>query len=114
VTLREKQVLFARLLGTLLSEAFGRGYQVTMGEAYRSKEEAERLAAKGLGIKNSLHRLRLAVDLNLFRGDQYLTKTEDYAALGVYWKSLHELCRWGGDFQRRDGGHFSITHNGVS
>jgi len=53
----------------------------------------------------------LAVDLELFKDGAYLTKTEDHKALGEYWKTLHELCRWGGDFD--DGNHYSLTHGGM-
>jgi hypothetical protein len=36
----------------------------------------------------------------------------DYEPLGVHWKSLHRLCRWGGDWPRRDAVHFSVEHGG--
>lgn len=113
MTLREKQALFVRLVGLLIEEAYEQGFELTFGEAYRSPEEAARLAVAGAGIKRSLHGERLAIDLNLFRGGQFLTGTADHAALGAYWKNLHPLCRWGGDFQSRpDGNHYSLAHDG--
>jgi hypothetical protein len=60
--------------------------------------------------RNSVHNLKLAKDLLLFKDGKYLTKTEDYAFAGLYWISLHPLCRWGGAFS--DGNHFSLEHNG--
>jgi hypothetical protein len=40
-------------------------------------------------------------------------KHADYEAMGKKWKSMHELCRWGGDFKGRDAVHFSFEHKGV-
>jgi hypothetical protein len=113
MTLLEKQQLFARLAAALILRATALGFEVTLGEAYRSKEEAERLSALGKGSKVSLHQDRLAIDLNLFRNGAYLTRTEDYTPLGDWWKAQHALCRWGGDFAtRKDGNHFSLAHGG--
>lgn len=115
MTLGEKQRLFAKLLGDFLVWIFtepGRG--VTGGEWERSQAQADANAASGAGISNSLHLKRIAVDLNLFLNGEYQNMTEAYRELGEHWKSLHPLCRWGGDFQTRpDGNHFSIEHEGV-
>ena len=116
MTLGDKQRLFARLLPRLLDKA-QELYPgaVTIGEVERSKAAAEWNAAHGRGIKNSLHRLCIAVDLKLFRSFDghwiYLTMTNDYRGLGEWWEQQHELCRWGGRFS--DGGHFSLEHEGV-
>lgn len=113
MTLREKQSIFANLVAELIFQAQKMGYQVTIGEALRSPEEAARLAKLGIGIKNSLHILKLAIDLNLFLKGIWLTKTEDYRKLGDWWEeqSFADIkCIWGGRFQ--DGNHFSIEHNG--
>jgi hypothetical protein len=110
LSLREKQSLFARLAAELIAEAYARGYEVTLGEAYRSPAEAKRLAAAGKGIENSLHTMRLAIDLNLFKDGQWLTKSDDHLPIGVWWEALHPLCRWGGRFN--DGNHYSLTHGG--
>ena len=80
------------------------GHAVTFGEAYRTPEQAALNAAKGIGIKNSLHCFRQAVDLNLFIDSVYQTSTMAYKALGDFWKSLGGT--WGGDFPRADGNHF--------
>ncbi len=85
-----------------------------MGECWRSPEEAKRLAGTGQGIVQSLHSLRLAVDLNLFKDGQLLSLSEQYTEMGEYWEAQHELCRWGGRFSRPDGNHFAITHQGRS
>lgn len=112
--LSEKQQIFAINVALLILEAGRRGYGVTFGETYRTPEQAKRNAAAGTGISNSLHTLRLAVDLNLFKGNSYLTSTESHRELGEYWKSLHPDNCWGGDFKKKaDGNHYSMEHEGV-
>jgi len=109
-----KQELFARLMCQLITKMHQDGYEVRMGEVWRSKAAAEDNARRGVGVLNSAHRLKLAVDINLFLDSNYLTTTEDHRVFGEYWEGLHELCRWGGRFKRRDGNHYSLFHNGVS
>ena len=119
MTLAEKQHLFTILAVRLLRRAHKMGYGVAFGDALRSPEEAKRLTGTGAGIPNSLHCDRLALDVILRRKNpstgkwDYLKNSEDYAALGKYWKKLDPLCRWGGDFTSRpDGNHFSLSHGG--
>lgn len=120
MTLGEKQRLFVHLQGVFIIWCYANGYELSEGEAFRSPELAALYAAKGIGIANSLHSLRLAKDWNLFldttaKGDEdiYQMDTEAYRPLGNFWKSLHPLNRWGGDFAKPDGNHFSLEHNGV-
>jgi hypothetical protein len=110
--LLERQFLFARLLARLLDRAHELGFDVTLGEAWRSLETARVLAAQGKGSANTLHAVRLAVDLNLFRGGHYCRETEDHRPLGEWWESQHELCAWGGRFSRPDGNHYSLRWDG--
>jgi hypothetical protein len=114
VTLGNKQRLFTYLVSELIAYAYAQGYELTFGETYRTPEQAKLNAEKGSGIPNSLHGDRLAVDFNLFKDGEFLTSSEDHRPLGDYWKSLHPLCRWGGDFRPKiDGNHYSIEHMGV-
>lgn len=110
MTLRQKQSLFASLVPRLIDHAFTLGYEITLGEAYRSPEEAARLAKLGKGIKNSLHILKLAIDLNLFKDGVYLSSNASHLPLGEWWEKQDDLCRWGGRFQ--DGNHYSLAHDG--
>lgn len=114
MTLLEKQFIFSSLVPLLINKAIALGYTVTLGECYRSPEEAARLAKLGKGIKNSLHTLKLAIDLNLFRNGEYLTTDEAHRQLGTYWETLSAgkpyVCSWGGHFG--DGNHYSIEHEG--
>ena len=110
MTLGEKQRLFTHYIGSLILWAYENGYELTFGDAYRTPAQAAANATAGIGIANSLHCERLAVDFNLFKDDVYLTGTESYKPLGEFWESLHPLARWGGRFG--DGNHFSFEHNG--
>lgn len=110
VTLRQKQSLFAGLVARLIQYAIGVGFEVTLGEAWRSPEEAARLAKLKKGITRSLHCDKLAIDLNLFTNGVYLDDTEAHRPLGEWWERQHPLCRWGGRFG--DGNHYALTHGG--
>ena len=114
VTLLEKQWMFSMLLARLLDQARTLGYECTLGETWRPVETAQLYAKQGRGVAKSAHTARLAVDLNLFKEGVWLQKTEHHAALGEWWKAQHPECRWGGDFARADGNHYSITHEGVA
>jgi hypothetical protein len=115
MSLGEKQRLFMQLLGEFLVWIYQQpGYSVVGGQLQRTQAEANANAASGAGISNSLHIKCLAIDLMLFIGGAYKTKSEEYQLLGDKWKSMHSLCRWGGDFKTRpDGNHFSLEHEGV-
>lgn len=64
------------------------------------------------GIRNSLHEVGLAADLLLYRPTgEYLTRTEDYQALGEWWEMAYPgVSAWGGRFG--DAGHFSFQYGG--
>lgn len=112
----EKQKIFSTLVAALLTEAHRMGYGVTLGECWRTPEEAKRNADEGDGITHSLHTIRLAIDINLWVGTTWLTRSEDYRALGEWWEaqSFGEIkCCWGGRFQKGDGNHFSVEHRGI-
>ena len=60
------------------------------------------------GRENSLHKDKLALDLNLFKDGRYLASTEDHEPLGLFWESIGGS--WGGRFD--DGNHYSLEHRG--
>lgn len=109
-TLRQKQSRFVLYVSLLIDYAYKNGYELTFGEAWRTPEQAEYNARLGIGIANSLHRDRLAIDFNLFRNGKWLSRTSHFKQLGEYWEALAPDCCWGGHFG--DGNHFSITHGG--
>jgi len=102
MSLSDKRVLFTKLLGEFICEAFKKGYRIAIDDA----------KAKDGHKPNSLHYLGLAADFLLYtnQGD-YLTDSKNYLKLGHIWEELHRDCSSGIHFD--DGGHFSLTHNGV-
>jgi len=103
-TLRQKQSRFAFSVTLLILYAIKSGYEVTLGDAYRHE-------SCPYGAENSLHKKRLAIDLNLFKYGQYLPSTEAHLPLGEFWESLGPDHSWGGRFG--DGNHYSIEHDGM-
>jgi len=109
MTLGEKQRKFSRMVPRLIDKAHELGLEVSFGDAYRDPRlHGELGVKKGYGAKNSCHKLRLAIDLNLFRDGVYLQSTEDHRQLGEWWES--QGGTWGGRFN--DGNHYSLEHNG--
>ena len=101
--LGRKQRKFTLRIGRLIRYAYAQGYELTFGDAYRSK-------AVKYGHKDSTHRVRLAVDFNLFIDGVYISDGEHPA-----FADLHD--RWdelgGSERILKDMNHFSFEHNGV-
>jgi len=88
-------------------------YSCTFGDAYRDPRSHGKMGEKGAyGRTWSAHKQRCAVDLNLFKDDQYQTTTKAFEPFGAYWLTLHPDNRWGGDWM--DGNHFSRKHGGIA
>lgn len=112
MTLSQKQRLFAKLVPRLIDKAHELGFEVTLGDAYRDPRSHGKLGEKGVyGNRFSCHKVRLAIDLNLFRDGKFLTTTEDHRPLGEWWEQQHPDACWGGRFE--DGNHYSFTHEGI-
>ena len=109
--LGQKQELFASLLALLIVKAEELGFKVRVGDLFRDpRVHGEYGEKKGYGAVYSMHKLKLAVDLNLMKDGQWLSHTESHRELGEWWETLDPLCRWGGRFN--DGNHYSLTHDG--
>lgn len=118
MTLRETQVEFARWVPRLINKAFELGFEVTLGDAYRDpRVHGDMGVRRSYSHPKSAHKVRLAIDLNLFRdvdGDNvadFLGTTEAHKLLGEWWEKQHPLARWGGRFN--DGNHYSFEYKGV-
>jgi hypothetical protein len=112
MSLRKKQTEFAKLVPRLIDKAFELGYEVTLGDAYRDPRVHGAMGVrKSYSHPKSAHKVRLAIDLNLFKDSEFLEQSEDHRPLGEWWKKQHPDARWGGDFD--DGNHYSFEHEGV-
>lgn len=109
--LGEKQELFADLFSEHIQWLYGRGYAVRLGDVLAHDGHRD----------GSNHYIKLAGDVNLFKNGVYLTETMDHAESGKKWESRHELCMWGGNWDKDDhpgepgeddGNHYSVMHNG--
>ena len=110
-TLGEKQRRFARMVPRLLDKAHELGFEVSLGDAYRDPRVHGSFGRKkGYSAPRSVHKLRLAIDLNLFRDGRYLTRSEDHRPLGEWWERQYPDARWGGRWH--DGNHYSFEHGG--
>ena len=91
----------------------GHRYSCTFGDAYRDPRSHGKQGDKGVyGRPNSAHKQRLAVDLNLYKDDQYQTTTAAHRPFGEYWEALHPDNVWGGNFT--DGNHYSRRWGGIA
>jgi hypothetical protein len=111
MTLGEKQELFSRLICRLMFFAHERGYEIRLGDFYRDHRVHGHIGESiGYGHRNSCHKYKLAGDLNILKDGKLFTTDKEHEPFGIYWESLHPLCRWGGRFN--DGNHYSLEHNG--
>ena len=106
MTLRQKQSKFAQMVAKLVTWAFENGFEVTLGEAFRTDEQQGIYVKNGSSkIQRSKHQDRLAIDLNLFVDGKYQESTKAYTPLGDCWKDMGGI--WGGDWGW-DGNHFEF------
>lgn len=109
MTLGQLQRQHTLMIAKLIFFAYENGYELTWGDAYRDPRlHGEPGKKQGYGAANSNHKLRLAVDLNLFKDGAYLTSSEDHRPLGEFWESMGGT--WGGRFG--DGNHYSLEWQG--
>jgi hypothetical protein len=98
--LLNRQFEFARAVSDLIRKANSLGYDVTLGDAYRDPRCK-------YGYDKSLHKKRLAIDLNLFKKGVYLNHTEDHRELGEWWEHKYKDAVWGGSWGW-DGNHYQF------
>lgn len=99
--LGQKQEKFARMVPRLIDKAHELGFEVRIGHVMRCRD-------CNTGSEVSLHKEKLAIDLNLFKNGVFCASTADHKELGEWWES--QGGAWGGRFN--DGNHYSLEHEG--
>lgn len=108
-SLSQKQRRFTLMVAKFVLKCYELGYEFTYGDAFRDHRLHGAPGVKaGYGHRSSCHKLRLAVDFNLFKNGVYQPSTEAYREIGELWESMGGT--WGGRFE--DGNHFSLEHEG--
>lgn len=83
------------------------------GEAERPKWVALEYAKQGIGIADSLHTRKLAMDKHLFINGVYAERTSQHTFSGIIWEAIGPsfglTTRWGGRFTRQDGNHYECV-----
>lgn len=117
LTLGQAQRIFTKNIGCLILYAYEMGFELSFGEAERTKSQVLLNYygfdvindSKGLRLNkrnrtsqtlNSKHTERLAVDFNVFVNGVWKQDFETVKPLGDYWVSLHPNNVWGGDFNK--------------
>ena len=113
--LSQKQREFAFHVHLLIQHIFAMGYECTLGDAYRDPRSHGKQGEEGpYGRNASAHKSRLAIDLNLFVDNMYISESAPYTQFGIYWCALHKENEWGGNWRGNDANHFSRRHNGIA
>ena len=109
-SLGEKQRMFTLMIAELIQWAYSEmGYELSVGDFFRDPRVHGDIGKKvGYSAANSVHKLKLAADLNLFIDGKYQESTEAHRVLGERWEAMGGS--WGGRFN--DGNHYSIPHGG--
>ena len=126
MTLRQTQSAFVFCIGRLIEYAYDQGYEHTFGDGSilplgpdgKGRKASHALTGLPLRVRDAVHMAdgqhykALAQDFNLFVAGRWISDggAREWRALGAYWKALHPLARWGGDFG--DANHFSFTTDG--
>jgi hypothetical protein len=91
-------------------------HQVALGEAHRPDWVAAQYAKRGIGIAESLHTKKLAIDLLLFTDGVYQSQPEAYKPLAELWLQVAPafgvVPAAGYYFKSRDAVHFSCSWEG--
>ncbi len=110
MSLGEEQKKLTTALAHLILFANSNGYTFTLGDAYRDERVFGELGEKkGYGSKNSNHKLRLAVDLNLFWRGEWISSSQH-----PFWEDLHDYWTTLGGAKaiKGDMNHFSFVWHG--
>lgn len=108
--LLNSQQLFTRNIAKLIEYCYAGGFEITMGEAWRTEYQQQEYMRTGRSnTMNSQHLKRLAIDFNFFKNDVLVTDGKVLYDIGKYWESLHPNNRYGGFWRTiKDFPHFEM------
>lgn len=113
MSLSSRQIEFTYAIGKLIQAAYNLGYQLTFGDAYRDSRVHGGFGQTKPGSyssKNSVHKVRLAVDFNVFKNNILLEGKE---ALEAHHAIHNEWDKLGGSERiLKDLNHYSFIYNG--
>ena len=93
MSLSKKQREFTLAVAQIINYAYAKGYELTFGDAYRDHRlHGDTGDKKGYGSSKSNHKIRLAVDFNLFVDGKYISDGSHYA-----WFDIGEEWATSGD-----------------
>jgi hypothetical protein len=108
MTLRQARCAFTTAIARLILHANDLGYEAAFDEVTERLTEKDPTSDH---MPNSLHHIGLAADILLYKDGKYLSRTEDYEPLGLWWEEYGKTAKlplaWGGRF--KDGNHFSLA-----
>lgn len=100
MSLGKEQEAFSKDVLSLFTYLHEKGFQVRIGEAYRTKEQQEiYIKAKRSQTFNSMHLKKCAIDLHIFKGGVWLKAKGELQKIGDFWESLSPKNRWGGNWK---------------
>lgn len=107
-TLREEQNIFSRDLVKLLTFLFEHGYEVSIGEVFRTPEQQKIYVDTGRSkTLYSNHLKKCAADLAIFKDGKLLTSKEELQFVGDAWEVMSAKNSWGGNWKSfKDLPHF--------
>lgn len=114
MTLGERQRKFTVRVARLVLWCCAKGYRLSFGDAYRDPRAFGVHGESGpYGNKNSQHKKRLAVDLNLFVDGEYIADGDHPAwhEIGEHWEKIAMDIngRWGGRY--KDANHIECLEH---
>lgn len=104
----KKQSTFTFNIHRLIEQAYKLGFQLSIGEAYRTPELQNSLSIQEIRLApDRAHMKRLAVDFVIIKDNfmlfqdpfQYKHDSEICKSLIDYWLSLNTMNEWGGNFK---------------
>ena len=100
MSLGHEKEIFTTHVVSLIQTAWSLGYQVRIGEVFRTPEQqALYVTTRRSETMNSMHLKKCAIDLVLLRNNK-ICGYEEIKPLGDFWESLDPKNRWGGNWKK--------------